>query len=91
MSLGRLVPWISWEEWDDVGTLLYDESKENNRKGIEIVSAWRIRGRVPVGVESTALIREVMHSCVYFLVDRGYICEIHCRIFTFSINLDFVL
>jgi len=69
MSLGRLVPWISWEEWNDVGTLLLDKSNEKNIKGIEIVSAWRIRGRVPVGVESTALIKEVMHSYVYFPVD----------------------
>ena len=33
MSLGRLVPWISWEEWNDVGTLLLDKSNEKNIKG----------------------------------------------------------
>lgn len=59
MSLsGRLVPWISWEEWEQVGRYLFDENESIVRKGLDIVAAWRIRGRVPVGVDATANLRE---------------------------------
>lgn len=56
---GRLVPWISWDEWEHVGCYLFDEREGEVRKGLEIVSAWRIRRRVPVGVDATANLREV--------------------------------
>lgn len=60
MSLsGRLVPWISWEEWEQVGRYLFDENESLVRKGLDIVAAWRIRGRVPVGVDATANLREI--------------------------------
>lgn len=60
MSLsGRLVPWISWDEWEHVGRYLYDTNDSEVQKGLAIVSAWRIRGRVPVGVDATANLKEI--------------------------------
>ena len=61
MSLaGRLVPWASWDEWEQVGRYLFDEKDHDVvRKGLAMVAAWRIRGRVPVGVDATANLREI--------------------------------
>lgn len=63
MSLGRLVPWMQWDEWETVGKCLYDDTTLN--QGLGIVSAWRIRGRVPIGVDATAMLRETQQACVY--------------------------
>lgn len=60
MSLGRLVPWMGWDEWETVGKCLYDDTALS--QGLDIVSAWRIRGRVPVGVDATALLRETQQA-----------------------------
>ncbi|WPT11002.1 Pre-rRNA-processing protein las1 [Picochlorum sp. SENEW3] len=60
MSLGRLVPWMGWDEWETVGKCLYDDTALS--QGLDIVSVWRIRGRVPVGVDATALLRETQQA-----------------------------
>jgi len=64
MSLGRLVPWVSWAEWEQVCEYLNDDQDEKIKLGLDIVSVWRIRGRVPVGVDATALLTETIQKCV---------------------------
>lgn len=54
MSLGRSVPWTSWEEWFQVGYWLQSKEASSVQKGLDRVATWRSRGRVPLGVDSTA-------------------------------------
>eukprot|EP00887_Chlorella_sp_A99_P003157 scaffold9.g3157.t1 len=54
MSLGRSVPWSSWEEWRAVGQWLLSVQPDDVQRGLERVAAWRVRGRVPLGVDITA-------------------------------------
>jgi len=54
MSLGRSVPWTSWEEWNQVGDWLQSKEALTVQKGLDRVATWRSRGRVPLGVDSTA-------------------------------------
>ncbi|PRW60793.1 Las1 family [Chlorella sorokiniana] len=58
MSLGRAVPWGSWEEWRATGHLLLSGVPADVQQGLERVAAWRARGRVPLGVDSTACLVE---------------------------------
>ena len=67
---GRLVPWASWAEWAAVraGLLAVFEEGSGNDDGpavddaceaaaaaaLATVAAWRVRGRVPLGVDATA-------------------------------------
>ena len=54
MSLGRAVPWTCWEEWQQVGEWLMSAEPLCIEKGLDRVAAWRTKGRVPLGVDSTA-------------------------------------
>ncbi|KAL4856922.1 Pre-rRNA-processing protein las1 [Chlorella vulgaris] len=54
MSLGRAVPWASWDEWRKVGLWLLADEPQEVQRGLDRVAAWRTRGRVPLGVDSTA-------------------------------------
>ena len=54
MSLGRSVPWTCWEEWHQVGDWLQSKEASAVQKGLDRVATWRSRGRVPLGVDSTA-------------------------------------
>lgn len=58
MSLGRAVPWASWEEWRQVGLWLLSEAPGDVQQGLDRVAAWRARGRVPLGVDSTSCLVE---------------------------------
>ncbi|GAQ78540.1 hypothetical protein KFL_000140610 [Klebsormidium nitens] len=55
----RLVPFLSWEEWESVGRDLFAQGTAENQRGLNRVAAWRYRGRVPVAVESTAELVEI--------------------------------
>mmetsp|Transcript_9999 Transcript_9999/g.23848 ORF Transcript_9999/g.23848 Transcript_9999/m.23848 type:complete len:569 (+) Transcript_9999:116-1822(+) len=57
--MGRLVPWCSWEEWEEVAKRLLSERPDAVADGIAQVNLWRFRGRVPVGAEATAALLEV--------------------------------
>ena len=59
---GRLVPWISWDEWAHVkrgllGDAACGHSDEAGRRrcarAVRRVACWRCRGRVPLAVEAT--------------------------------------
>ena len=58
--LPRSVPWQDWTEWEFVkSTLLLDPPSDLTRAGLEVANLWRIRGRVPHSVESTAQLVEI--------------------------------
>jgi ribosomal biogenesis protein LAS1 len=58
MPVGRVVPWISWDEWNDVraGLLLGPEGAQ--KAALQRVATWRARGRIPLGVDMTACLVE---------------------------------
>lgn len=62
MALGRTVPWVDWDEWTHVGRCLFATDTALIQRGIDRVAAWRARGRVPIGVDSTALLVETQLS-----------------------------
>lgn len=56
----KSVPWKSWSEWLAVYNYILDESVGSKLKALHILNIWRSRGKVPVSIEGTALILEVM-------------------------------
>jgi hypothetical protein len=58
MVLGRTVPWTDWDEWTHVRRCLFADDTALIQRGINRVIAWRARGRVPIGVDATALLIE---------------------------------
>jgi len=57
--MGRLVPWMSWDEWEEVRNLLLSADAEAVGAGMNKVAAWRCRGRLPLGVDATAALLDV--------------------------------
>lgn len=51
-----------------MGRLLFDDSEDRVCKGIDIVAAWRVRGRVPLGVDATANLKEIQLAYVCIAV-----------------------
>jgi hypothetical protein len=64
--MARLVPWSSWDEWLMVKQLLFPSSGDphanvaSRRRGIELVDAWRLRGKVPLAVDATSSLLDAM-------------------------------
>lgn len=56
-SAGRVVPWSSWREWQDVADALLADDTASWERGTAAVAAWRARGRLPLAVEATAVLR----------------------------------
>ena len=60
---GRLVPWSCWSEWSEVKHLLVDaHDSHSNARGLDLVSSWRARGRVPLSVEATAELVQIRNQ-----------------------------
>ncbi|KAJ4822571.1 hypothetical protein Tsubulata_036740 [Turnera subulata] len=55
----RLVPWLSWQEWESVRDTLFSDSPEEIASALDRVSTWRSRGSLPVVVDVTASIVEI--------------------------------
>lgn len=62
---GRLVPWVSWGEWDNVREGLFAAEPEAQQRALGVVSEWRVRGFVPHAVESTAQLVEILLAQAY--------------------------
>jgi hypothetical protein len=50
---GRPVPWTSWNEWDITRRQLFGHTAADVAAGSARVQAWRLRGRLPLGVDIT--------------------------------------
>ncbi|KAJ1966113.1 rRNA-processing protein las1 [Dipsacomyces acuminosporus] len=63
MALSRIpkvVSWTSTEEYMAVAGYLYSQDISDRRKGIATVKSWRARGRVPVAIDATANLVEII-------------------------------
>jgi hypothetical protein len=61
----KQTPWINFQEWTDVRNLLLPYSNTETkriRRGLERVSTWSCRGRVPLSVQSTAQLLRIKLS-----------------------------
>lgn len=58
-NLPRILPWIDWEEWTTVKNNIYSTALKDQIAAIECVAVWRLRGKLPHSVESTAQLLEV--------------------------------
>ena len=56
---GRHVPWTSWAEWRDVRSQLFSADAAQATAGLRHVQCWRCRGRLPLGVDITALLLSI--------------------------------
>lgn len=55
----KLVPWLSWDEWELVRTSLFSNSPDSIAFALDRIAAWRSRGCLPVTVEVTASIIKI--------------------------------
>jgi hypothetical protein len=58
----RLVPWTSWDEWKQVSGWLWSSNSEEQLLGIKRVAAWKARGKIPVSIELTVNLLEVVRK-----------------------------
>lgn len=56
MSTFKVNSFSSWDEWSIVRDGLFSTSRDDQRKALAIVQAWKCRGGIPSSVESTAQI-----------------------------------
>ncbi|GAX85565.1 hypothetical protein CEUSTIGMA_g12980.t1 [Chlamydomonas eustigma] len=56
--MSRLVPWRDWSEWSNIKDALHSEVEKEVIAGIDVVAAWRLRGKLPLAVETTASLVE---------------------------------
>ncbi|KAM7252521.1 hypothetical protein ACFE04_024404 [Oxalis oulophora] len=62
----KLVPWLSWNEWEFVKESLFSSSHEDIDNALNRISAWRGRGSLPVVVDVTSSIVEIHQMDPYF-------------------------
>jgi hypothetical protein len=62
----RPTPWSSWESWRRVHCGLFSEDPGDRRNALWIIEAWKSRGKVPVAVENTAVLVQIMLDDPYF-------------------------
>ncbi|KAK4369290.1 hypothetical protein RND71_013082 [Anisodus tanguticus] len=71
-SLGlKLVPWISWDEWNSIRDSLFSSSPPSIAFALQRISTWRSRGCIPVAVDVTASIVEIQQKDPFFRKDLG--------------------
>jgi hypothetical protein len=58
-NLPRGLPWIDWDEWTTVKNCMYSKELKDQIWALECVAVWRLRGKLPHSVESTAQLLEV--------------------------------
>ncbi|CAI9784691.1 unnamed protein product [Fraxinus pennsylvanica] len=65
----KLVPWISWEEWNFVKTSFFSSSPDSINSALQRISTWRSRGCIPVVIDVTASIIEIQQKDPFFRDD----------------------
>lgn len=65
----KLVPWISWDDWDYVKNSLFSSSPHSIGSAIGRIAAWRSRGCLPVFVDATESIVEIQQQDPFFRGD----------------------
>lgn len=59
-NLPRSSPWIDWDEWTTVKNFIYSGHLNDQISALECVALWKVRGKLPHSVESTAQLLEVL-------------------------------
>ncbi|KAA8530589.1 hypothetical protein F0562_005298 [Nyssa sinensis] len=67
----KLVPWVSWDEWNFVRESLFSSSPDSIASALQRISGWRSRGCLPVAIEVSASIIEIQQKDPFFRVDLG--------------------
>ncbi|CAL5425460.1 unnamed protein product [Camellia sinensis] len=67
----KLVPWLTWDEWDFVRDSLFSSSPHSIASALRRITVWRSRGCLPVVIEVTASIVEIQQKDPFFRVDLG--------------------
>lgn len=62
----KLVPWLSWDEWDFVRESLFSSSLHKVASALRRISTWRSRGCLPVVIDVTASIIEIQQKDPYY-------------------------
>ncbi|GLT89265.1 hypothetical protein SLE2022_072540 [Rubroshorea leprosula] len=62
----KLVPWLSWDEWEDVRKSLFSTSPDKIAFALNRISTWRSRGCLPVVIDVTASIIEIQQKDPFF-------------------------
>mmetsp|Transcript_11526 Transcript_11526/g.11166 ORF Transcript_11526/g.11166 Transcript_11526/m.11166 type:complete len:578 (+) Transcript_11526:116-1849(+) len=58
-NLPRILPWIDWEEWTVIKNDIFSNCLAQQISALECVAVWRLRGKLPHSVESTAQLLEI--------------------------------
>ncbi|GMP91505.1 hypothetical protein CsSME_00042180 [Camellia sinensis var. sinensis] len=67
----KLVPWLTWDEWDLVRDSLFSSSPHSITLSLQRITVWRSRGCLPIVIEVTASIIEIQQKDPFFRVDLG--------------------
>ncbi|MCL7036543.1 hypothetical protein MKW94_014562 [Papaver nudicaule] len=62
----RLVPWLTWNDWNWVRESLFSSSRESINAALRKISGWRGRGCLPIAIEVTASIIEIQLKDPFF-------------------------
>ncbi|KAJ0084749.1 hypothetical protein Patl1_29369 [Pistacia atlantica] len=62
----KLVPWLSWQEWDFVRESLFSSSADKVASALDRISTWKSRGCLPVVIDVTASIIEIQQKDPYY-------------------------
>lgn len=73
-NLPRGLPWIDWDEWTTVKNCMYSKELKDQISALECVAVWRLRGKLPHSVESTAQLLEVLHNLIIDFWDQCIAC-----------------
>jgi hypothetical protein len=71
----KRVPWINHDEWDEVYKMVYHNSPDTRRTGLERIKVWSVRGSLPVSVEATLSLRETYDLDLYFNTGKPRISD----------------
>ena len=55
----KTVSWMDWEEWLWVSSNLFSNTRYLQEAAIRRIAVWRLRGKLPLAIESTARIVEL--------------------------------
>ncbi len=58
----RVLPWQSWDEWNQVREALFGNVMSVKIAAQSRVDGWRVRGRIPHAIDATAQLFEVASS-----------------------------
>ncbi|XP_043722943.1 uncharacterized protein LOC122670057 [Telopea speciosissima] len=62
----KLVPWLSWDEWNFVRESLLSSSPDSIAAALRRIYTWRSRGCLPVVIDVTASILEIQQKDPFF-------------------------